>query len=265
VSKGEDYDYYDRESRSYVFLECRLHQKYYSQSILEAELEDQYVSGVSSSLREHRDLQLADSDGVWFTRSEDPECYLWPTYPGEEDLDEKVIADEPRTCNRCDLICDIRNDKRYLNEDGTCPYPDPSPVLKYWKVGDNDKPCEDFLHPLLLQDVKAMNRKRARIAKAKLWNYLKQKKWRDMLINKGERIIDVWKRNYQPVVFYFKSFETIWLYLKNLPPEMKKNKYLLKRIRQNLEYSPSYKECLERGEWERRMLGKIDRLCVFDK
>ena len=50
----------------------------------------------------------------------------------------------------------------------------------------------------------------------------------------------------------------MWLYVKNLPEEMRRNKHLLKRIRDNLELSPSYKECLERGEWEERMLGNIE-------
>lgn len=259
VNKSQDWDYYDKESRSYIYLECRLHQKYYAQSVLEEEVQDQYISGISSSMREHGDLQLADSDGVWFTRSDDPDCYLWPTWPGQEEevLEEKVY-DETRTCGRCDLICEIRDDKRYLNEDGTCPYPEPAPQLKYWKVEDNDKPCQDFLHPLLLQNIKAINKRKARMTKSKLWGYLKQDKWRNALINSGERIIDVWKRNYQPITFYYRSFETIWLYVKNLPPHMKQNKHLLKRIRENIEYSPSFKECLERGEWEGRMLEKID-------
>lgn len=259
VEKSQDWDYYDKECRSYIYLECRLHQKFYAQSVLEEEAQDQYISGVSSSMREHRDLQLTDTNGVWFTRSEDPECYLWPVHESEdESLEGIIISDEPRTCSRCDIICDIRNDKRYLNEDGTCPYPEPAPQLKYWKVDDNDKPCQDFLHPLLLQDIKAINKRKARMAKSKLWGYLKQEKWMHALINSGERIIDVWKRNYQPITFYYRSFETIWLYVKNLPPHTKENKHLLKRIRENIEYSSSFNECLERGEWERRMLEKIE-------
>jgi len=39
---------------------------------------------------------------------------------------------------------------------------------------------------------------------------------------------------------------------------MKHNNHLLQRIRKNLEYSPSYKENLAKGEWERRMLNNID-------
>lgn len=182
---------------------------------------------------------------------------MWPSFPGEDDESLEDRVDEFRTCKSCDIICEIRNDKQYLNDDGTCPYPDPEPQLKYWKVEDNDRPCEDFLHPLLLQDIPAINSRKRRAAKSKLGGYLKQKKYRDLLINKGERIIDIWKRNYQPVTFYFRSFETVWLYMKNLPPEMKGNKHLLQRIRENLEYSPSFKECLERGEWKERMLGKI--------
>ena len=123
-----------------------------------------------------------------------------------------------------------------------------------------DKPCYDFLHPLLLQDIKAINRRRARTAKAKIGSYLKQKRWRDALIQKGDRIIDVWNRNYQPVTFYFNSFESIVLYLKNLPRHMKSNKGLVRRVRENLELSPSFKENLGKGEWEKRMLERVERM-----
>ena len=201
VSREQDWDYYDKSSKSYIFLDCRLKQKYYSQSVLEGEVEGQYLSGLSSTQREHGDLQLADTDGVWFTRSEDSESYLWPSFPGEDDGDlEDIVEDEPRSCGSCDIVCDIRNDKRYLNEDGSCPYPDPSPSLKYWKVEDNDRQCQDFLHPLLLQDIPAINARKRRATKSKLWGYLKQKKWRDIRISKGERIIDVWNRNYHPAI-----------------------------------------------------------------
>jgi hypothetical protein len=44
-----------------------------------------------------------------------------------------------------------------------------------------------------------------------------------------------------------------------LPPEMKENQHLLRRIRDNLEYSPSYEQNLAKGEWEQRMLNKIDQ------
>jgi hypothetical protein len=260
VSRADDWDYYDKGSKSYIYLECRLQKKHYSQSNLEAEVEEQYLSGLSSQQREHPDLQLADTDGTWFTNSNEPENYIWPTWPGQDDSESiEGVVDDYRSCKSCDIICDIRNDKRYLNDDGSCPYPDPAPQLKYWKVEDNDQPCQDFLHPLLLQDIPAINRRRRRMAKSKLWGYLKQKKWRDLRITKGERMIDIWKRNYQPVTFYFKSFETIWLYIKNLPPEMKENQHLLRRIRDNLEYSPSYEQNLAKGEWEQRMLNKIDQ------
>jgi hypothetical protein len=171
VSKAEDYDYYDPAIRSYVYLECRLQQKHYSQSILEAELEEQYLSGLSSEQREHPDLQLADTDGRWFSNSNDPESYLWPTpvgYTAEEEEENK--KDVARACGKCSLICDIRDDARYLNEDGSCPFPDAysSPILKYWKIKDYDQPCQDFLHPLLLQDIKAINQRRRRATKAKL-------------------------------------------------------------------------------------------------
>ena len=98
------------------------------------------------------------------------------------------------------------------------------------------------------------------MAKSKIGGYLKQKKWRDILINKSDRMVDVWNRNYKPVQFYFSSFESVWLYVKNLPPEMKKNKMLLERIRENIRMSPSFKENLEKGEWEVRMWEKVKKL-----
>jgi hypothetical protein len=214
---------------------------------------------MNSSQRSHGDLQLADADGTWFTRSDDPENYLWPEWESDESI-EDLIVDEPKNCNQCETICDIRDDDRYLDKNRCCPFSDLEPQLQYKKVEDYDRPCEDFLHPLLLQDIEAINRKKKRMAKAKLGSYLKQKKWRDILIDKGERVVDVWRRNYQPATFFYKSFETVWLYMKNLPPEMKGNKHLLQRIRKNIEYSPSYRECLERGEWEKRMLKNIDDL-----
>jgi hypothetical protein len=252
VSKGEAWDYYDRQSRSYIYLRCRLNQKHYAPSLLEIEEAMKFQRGLSDESFESPDLQLADTNGVWFTRSEDPELYRW-----SED------GDEAKTCTLCELVCEIRNDERYLSEDGSCPYDDavPSPETIYSKVEDHDRPCQDFLHPLLLQDIKAINRRRARATKAKLWSYLKQKQWRDTLIQKGDRMADVWNRNYQPVTFYFNSFESIVLYLKNLPPHMKSNKGLRRRVRGNLELSPSYRENLEKGEWERRMLERVEEMC----
>ena len=248
VDRASQWDYYDKVTRSYIYLECRLHQKHYTPSLLQIEEAEKFQSGLSSETYETPDLQLADTNGVWFTR-EDPELYRW-----------SADHDEPKTCNICDLVCDIRDDERYMLEDGSCPYPEPGPEPIYQKVYDEVRPCQDFLHPLLLQDLNAINKKRRRMAKAKLSGYLKQKKWRDALINKEERISDVWKRNYNPVTFYFNSFESVWLYVKNLPSDMKKNKLLVQRIRDNLELSPSFKECLERGDWEKRMLGKINYL-----
>jgi len=262
VKKEPDWDYFDRQSRRYIYLECRLHQKYYSQSPLEAEIEENYQLGLSQRQRDHPDLQLHDSDGVWFTNSDNPESYQFPIASVEDNESNVNYSDDPMSCNRCDLICDIRDDGRYLEENGSCPFPSPGPEPLYSKVMDYDRPCEDFLHPLLLQDIEAINRKKRRIVKAKLGFYLKQKKWRDLLINKGERIIDVWRRNYQPASFYFRSFETVWLYIKNLPLEMKKNKHFLQRIRKNLEYSPSFRECFGKGEWEKRMLLMINKFAV---
>ena len=249
VSRGDAWDYYDRQSRSYIYLHCRLNQKHYTPSLLRIEEAEKYSSGLSTPTHEHPDLQLADTNGVWFTRSDDPEYFRWTPE-----------TEEGKECTLCELVCDIREMSEYMQKDGTCPYDDAAPELIYTKVRDNDEPCSDFLHPLLLQDIKAINRRRARTAKAKLWSYLKQKKWRDALIEKGERITDVWQRNYQPVTFYFNSFESIVLYLKNLPGHMKNNKGLLRRVRENLELSPSYRECLERGEWEKRMLGRVEEM-----
>lgn len=253
VSRGDAWDYYDRQSRSYIFLQCRLNQKHYSPSLLEIEEAEKFNSGLSTETFETPDLQLADTNGIWFTRSDDPESYRW-----------SPELEEGKTCNICDVVCDIRDMSKYMREDGTCPYDDAAPELIYSKVQDDDKSCYDFLHPLLLQDIKTINHRRARTAKAKLWGYLKQKRWRDALINKGERIIDVWQRNYQPVRFYFNSFESIVLYLKNLPPHMKGNKNLLQRVRDNLELSPSYKENLEKGEWEERMLARVEEIIGND-
>jgi hypothetical protein len=248
VSRGDAWDYYDRQSRSYIYLRCRLNQKHYSPSILEIEEAEKYQSGLSTESYEHPTLDLHDTNGKWFTRSDDPENYRWP-----------VEAEEGKTCSICELVCEIREMDEYMRDDKTCAYDDAAPELIYSQVQDNDRPCYDFLHPLLLQDINAINRRRTRAAKAKLWSYLKQKKWRDALIQKGERITDVWKRNYQPVRFYFNSFESIVLYIKNLPGDMKRNKGLLRRVRENLELSPSYKECLERGDWEKRMLRRVER------
>ena len=248
VSRDDKWDYYDKVSKSYILLECRLNQKYYTLSILETEEAEKYQSGMGTPTFEHRDLQLADTNGVWFTRSDDPEQYRWPAQ-----------AEEGKKCNICDIVCDIRDMGKYMLEDGSCPYNDVMPEPVYSKVEEYDRPCQDFLHPLLLQDIKAINQRRKRAAKSKLWGYLKEKKWRDALIDKGDRMIGVWHRNYKPVTFYFSSFESVWLYIKNLPPEMKRNKHLLKRIRENLEYSPSFKENLGKGEWEGRMLRRVEK------
>ena len=250
MNRDAQWDYYDKAEKSYIFLECRLHQKYTTPTLREIEEEEKHQSGLSTETYETPDLQLADTNGIWFTNSGDPESYRWP------------VSDDPKTCNICDLVCDIRDDERYMRKDGSCSYDDAvtAPEPMYHKVQDYDRACQDFLHPLLLQDIKAINKRRRRMAKAKLWGYLKQKKWRDALINKGERITDVWQRNYQPVMFYFNSFESVWLYMKNLPLEMKRSNFLIQRIRDNIKLSPSYRECLERGEWEERMLGKIERL-----
>lgn len=260
VSRGGDWDYYDKASGSYIYLECRLHQKFYSDSLLQIEEAEKFQSGLSTESYETADLQFADYNGVWMTHSDDPENYRWSEVVDDGDSLEEIILDDARSCNRCDIICEIRGRTEYLNEDGSCPYPDPAPTLRYWKVEDADTPCGDYLHPLLLQDIEGMNAKKRRMTKSKLWGYLKQKKWRDLRITKGERMTDIWERNYQPSQVYYRSLETIWLYMKNLPSEMKENKHLMGRIRKNVRQSPSFKECIDRGEWEKRMWGKINTL-----
>ena len=217
AKREQNWDYYDPSQKSYIYLDCRIHNKLYLPSQVEIENEASYLSGLPLPAREYPDLQLWDSDGVWFTNSDNPDNYLFdPEY------------EEPMQCDRCDIICDLRDDETYLNEDNTCPFPDPEPALDYWKVQDYDQSCRHFLHPLLLQDIDAINRRRRRTAKRKLWGYLKQKKWRDLLISKRERIIDVWRRNYQPATFYFNSFDTIKLYLKTAPPELRRSRMFLK-------------------------------------
>ena len=162
VSRGDRWDFYDKSSRSYISLECRLNQKHYTPSLLEIEEAEKYQSGLGTATFEHPDLQLHDTNGKWFTRSEDPELYRWS-------------PDEVKECTICDQVCEIRDMKEYM-KDGSCPYDDPAPQPVYSKVQDQDNPCRDFLHPLLLQDIEAINRRRRRTAKSKLWSYLRQKK-----------------------------------------------------------------------------------------
>ena len=246
VSREKKWDYYDRSQKAFIYLSCRLQQKHYTPSLLQIEEAEKYQAGSSTSTYETPDLQLHDTNGIWFTRSDDPEMYRWPT-----------TVDDPKICSICDIVCDIRDMQKYMRDDGSCPYDDPAPQAVYSQVQDRDESCRDFLHPLLLQDLEAINRKRRRMAKAHIGKYLKQKKWRDLLITKEDRMVDVWQRNYKPVTFYFNSFETIVLYLKNLPAEMMRSKGLLRRVRENLELSPSYRECLESGDWEKRMLARV--------
>ncbi len=249
VRKAEYWDYYDKGRKKFIYLECMLHQKFYTPSLLQIEEADKHQSGLSTESYETPDLQLADQNGVWMTRSEDPECYEWP------------LDDEAKTCDKCDLVCNIRDKQEYMRDDGSCPFPEAGPQLKYWKIEDYDRECRDFLHPLLLQDIDAINRRRRRTAKAKIWNHLKEPKVMHTLINSGQRMIDVWKRNYQPVTFYYRSFETVILYIKNLPPEVR-TPSLLKRIRINIEKSPSFNQLLRESYYEESLLEKIDRYVV---
>lgn len=244
VIKEAYWDYYDSGRRAYIFIECKINQKFYSQSLLQIEEAEKVQSGVASATYETPDLQLADQNGVWMTRSDDPECY--PQAPFEE----------PKDCSICDLVCDIRDDARYLKDDGTCPYPDAMPGPSYWKIQDGDRPCGDFLHPNLLLNIEATNRKRRKAAKAHIWKYLKDPHWMHTLINSGQRMKDVWERNYQPVTVYYRSFETILQYLKSVPKE-RRTPLFMKHIRKNLEYSPSFKPLREK-DYEQRLLRKLE-------
>lgn len=247
VPKESYYDYYDTSLRAYIFLDCRIHQKFYSPSLLEIEEAEKFHAPTGNSTFETPDLQLSDQNGVWMTRSDDPECYV--QQPFEED----------KNCSICDIVCDIRDRPEYLNPDGTCPYSDSVyPEALYWRIEDNDKPCGDFLHPIMLQDIDAINKRRRRGAKAKIWKYLQESHWMHTLINSGQRIIDVWERNYKPVTFYYRSFETVWLFLKTLPKE-RLTPMLVRRVRDNLEKSPSFEQLID-SEYERGVLGKIEGL-----
>lgn len=250
VPKEVYYDYYDTTTRSYIFLECKLNQKFYTQSLLEIESAEKYHTPTGNKTYETPDLQLADQNGKWMTRSDDPDCYKHTPYDFED-----------KNCNICDLVCDIRDDVRYLKEDGSCPYNEgstPEPI--YWKIEDGDKPCSDFLHPMLLQNIESINRKRRKAAKAYIWKHLKNPDVMHKLINSGQRMIDVWKRNYKPVTFYYRSFEQILLYLKTVPRERKTEQFL-QHVRKNLEYSPSFKQLLK-DDVERRVLERLDKMVV---
>jgi len=214
---------------------------------LQIEEAEKYQTPTGIESYETPDLQLADQNGRWMTRSEDPESYQHRPW------------DEPKTCDLCDIVCDIRDDERYLQDDGSCPFPDSAPELRYWKIEDNDRECQDFLHPILLQNIEAINRKRRKAAKAHIWKYLKEERWMHTLINSGQRMIDVWERNYKPVTFYFRSFETIYLYLKTLPKERRTPQFV-QHIRRNIEYSPSFKQLLRGRSYEAELLRKIDRM-----
>ena len=250
VKRNEEWDYYDRSKRTYVSLECRIHNKYYLPSIVETENQKNYESGISTETREHPDLQLADSNGIWWTNSNDPEMYHYDYF---KDSIEKQ-------CSDCDTICEIRNWEKYLNKDGTCPYPDPSPQPIYKKV-KYDEPCDSFLHPLLLQDIDAINRKRRRMAKTHIWKYLKQPKWMHALINSEQTMMQVWRRNYRPAQVYFSSFEMIKLYLKTMPEHMKQSKRLVQRIQENIKKSPSARKLVQESWYEEDLRDEVER-CI---
>ncbi len=247
VTRADDWDYYDRRRKAYIQLDCRIHNKYYSPSPPELEEEQNWFSGMATETREYPDLQLHDSDGVWFTRSDDPECYYY----------DYEIESTPKTCTDCETICDIRNWDKYLNPDGTCPYPDPPPQPIYWKI-EYDRTCNYFLHPLLLQDIDVINRKRRKMAKARIWKYLKEPRWMHRLISKEKPIMQAWMRNYEPAKFYFNSFESILLYVrKAAPAKIRRDKRTLQLIRSNLEKSPSFSDLLD-DPYEEYLLERLD-------
>ena len=246
VSREDHWDYYDSSRRAYVHLDCRIHNKHYAVSPVEIENEESYLSGLSA--REHPDLQLHDTDGVWWTCSNDPESFHYDFL--KEDVEKR--------CADCDILCQIRDWEKYLDPGGSCPYPDPPPQPIYRKVV-YDGPCDNFLHPLLLQDVDAINRKRRRVAKAHIWKYLKEPKWMHALINSGQPMMQVWRRNYRPAQVYFSSFETVKLYLKTMPEHMRRNPRLVERVRENLEKSPSTRKLLRESWHEEDLKGEMDR------
>ena len=244
VSKEAYFDFYDRGSRRYVFLECRLHQKFLMVSDLERDREEKHFFPTGTQSSEYSDLQLADQNGVWMSRSEDEACY------------QHTPFEEPKTCSDCDIsICDIRDWEEYL-DNGTCPFPDPPPAQTYWRIGDGDRPCRDFLHPNLLLDLEAVNRKRRKMAYNKLRKYLSQPYWLHRTINSGQRILDIWQRNYRPAEAFYRSFETLILYLKNTP-ERRKTPAFLGLLRKNIQHSPSHKSLLE-DSYERSLWQKLD-------
>lgn len=64
-------------------------------------------------------------------------------------------------------------------------------------------------------------------------------------------------RNYQPVRFYYHSFETILKYIHIQPSEVKQNRSWLCHLRKNIEKSPSFKQLLE-DPFEVHLLERID-------
>lgn len=252
VPKEAYWDYYDTTQKAYIRLDCKIHQKYATPTLLQIEEAEKFHTPTGSASYETPDLQLADYNGRWMTRSDDPESYAHKPW------------DEPKNCSICDIVCEIRNDEKYLNEDGTCPYPDTAPEPTYWRVDEQRiKPCGDYLSPVMLLNLEAVNRKRRRKAKAFLWGYLKEKKWRDTHINSGRRMIDVWEKHYKPLVFYFRSFETIFLYLKTLPNNAKTNQFI-KHLKKNLSTSPSFLE-LSKKETEIQNWKKLEKILLVNK
>ena len=255
VNKADNYDYYDTRSRRYVHLACGIHQKYWTDSLLVMENAEKFYSPVGQKTYETPDLQLADSNGRWFTNSSDPEYYHWdPRY------------DEPMKCELCDLVCDIRDDERYLEEDGACPFPDPAPTPKYTQVQDYDRPCRDFLHPLMLENIDAINRKRRIAAFNHLKQYLGDIKWINALINTGQTITEVWERHYKPVTFYYSSFDAILKYVRSRPEEQQENRVWLKHVWGNAKKSPSYRELRQwGGYWEDELHDTLETIVAGEK
>ena len=238
VKREDNWDYYDSRSRRYIYLDCSIHQKFWTDSPLKIENTEKWHTPTGRESFETPDLQLADTNGSWFTNSDDPERYSWnPEY------------DEPMTCGRCETVCDVRDDERYLETDGACPFPDPAPVQKYSGVRDYDSRCGDFLHPLVLENLDAINRKRRKVAYNHISGYLKQPRWIHALINSGQTIREVWGRHYQPATFYYSSFDTILKYIRSRPEKLRKNRQWLRHVWSNSKKSPSYRELRKFGSY----------------
>ena len=247
ASKESYFDYYDTSQKAYIRLDCKIHQKYQTPTLLEIEEAEKFHSPTGNSTYETPDLQLADYNGKWMTRSDDPEVYP-----------HKLYEFETKNCSICDIVCDIRDEEKYLNEDGSCPFPsDTMPDPIYWKVADQKTTaCKDYLSPVMLLNLDSVNRKRRRKTYNFLKGYLQEKKWLDLHIQSQRKIVDVWEKHYQPLQFYLPSMEALWLYVKNVP-KRKRTEQFVSHIVHNVEnWCVNFEELLKK-EWERKMWEKV--------